>query len=158
MIRINQIRLSSLLFLTFLLISCHPNEVYFEYQPVNIQGWSKDSVLKFPVTISDAESRYNIVINTRNNTNYPYQNMWLFVKEIYPDNVVRKDTIDFYLADDFGKWLGSGVGALYNMPVLYRSGFKFPQKGVYTFEIQHGMRDSMIVGISDIGLKVEKAE
>lgn len=158
MIRVKLVRNSIFLFLLVIFISCYRNEVYFEYQPVNIHGWSKDSTLLFPVTITEPNKTYNIVVNTRNNNTYPYQNMWLFVKEISPDSIIRKDTIDFYLADDFGKWLGSGIGAYFNMPVLYRANFKFPKKGVYKFEIQHGMRDSMLIGIQDIGLKVEIAE
>lgn len=81
----------------------------------------------------------------------------LFIKTTSPDSVVTNDTIEFYLADEFGKWLGNGVGSVFNMPVLYQQNFKFPKKGVYHFDIQHGMRDSLLSGINNVGIKVEKA-
>ncbi len=139
-----------------LLASCTSNEVYFKYQTISESGWNKDSVCKFEFTIENAALPYNMYVNTRNRGEYPYQNLWLFIRQTSPDSVVTNDTIEFYLADEFGKWLGNGIGSAFNMPVLYRQNFKFPQKGIYRFEIQHGMRDSLLVGINDVGIKVEK--
>ncbi|MFZ4581852.1 MAG: gliding motility lipoprotein GldH [Paludibacter sp.] len=146
------------LLIIILLASCVKNEVFFKYQPVNVNGWSKDSVYTFDVTIDDPSANYNFYVNTRNRGEYPYQNLWLFISEVRQDSTVTKDSINFYLADDYGKWLGSGVGPIYNMPVLYRQNFKFAKSGRYRYQIQHGMRDSMLVGINDIGLKIEKVE
>ena len=66
------------------------------------------------------------------------------------------DTINFYLADQRGKWLGSGVGSVFEMPVLYQQSIRFPKAGNYRYELSHGMRDSVLIGINDIGLRVEK--
>ena len=159
MIRI--INLNSKLFFLFIiisLVSCVNNEVFFKYQPVNVNGWSKDSVFTFDVTIDAPNANYNFYVNTRNRGEYPYQNLWLFISEMGQDSTITKDSINFYLADDFGKWLGSGVGPIYNMPVLYRKSFRYSKPGRYRYQIQHGMRDSMLLGINDIGIKIEKAE
>jgi len=144
--------------LTFTFASCTGDAVFFSYQSINGNGWNKDSICTFDIQINNPDLPYNMYVNTRNRSEYPYQNLWLFVKQITPDSVVTNDTIEFYLADDFGKWLGSGIGSVYNMPVLYRQKFKFPKKGVYRYEIQQGMRDSLLQGINDVGIKVEKAE
>ncbi|MBP6610838.1 MAG: gliding motility lipoprotein GldH [Paludibacter sp.] len=140
------------------LVACTQNEVYFNYQSVQIDGWNKDSVCVFDVKIDDASKAYNIYVNTRNRGEYPYQNLWLFVNRMASDSVQVNDTINFYLADEFGKWLGDGVGSVYNMPVLYQQSIRFPAAGTYKYKIQHGMRDSLLQGINDIGLKVEIAE
>ncbi len=140
------------------LAACSQNEVFFNYQSVNVDGWSKDSVCVFDVKIDDASKVYNVYVNTRNVGEYPYQNIWLFVNKTSSDSVQISDTINFYLADEFGKWLGDGVGSVYNMPVLYQQNIRFPKAGTYRYEIQHGMRDSLLSGINDIGLKVEIAE
>ncbi len=145
-------------FAGILLASCNDNAVYFSYQPISGNSWNKDSVCVFDVKIDSVDQPCNLYVNTRNRGEYPYQNIWLFIKQIAPDSVVTNDTIEFYLADEFGKWLGTGVGSVYNMPVLYRQNYKFSKKGLYRFEIQHGMRDSLLTGINDVGLKVEKAE
>ncbi len=151
----------NLLFIAFTLfasVSCHNDAVYFKYQTIQGNGWNKDSTCGFDVQIDKPEHAYNVYVNTRNRGEYPYQNLWLFIKQITPDSIVTNDTIEFYLADEFGKWLGKGVGSAFNMPVLYRQNFKFQQKGVYRFEIQHGMRDSVLVGLNDVGIKVELAK
>ena len=158
---INRIRkmIKPLVVLAFvcMVFSCTNNALYFEYASVNENGWMKDSTCRYEISVNNTDELYNMYINTRNTGNYPYQNLWLFITEMGPDSVVKHDTINFYLADEFGMWLGKGVGHAYNMPVLYRQNFKFQQKGVYKFEIGQGMRDSMLLGISDVGIKVEKA-
>jgi len=151
-------KLINICFALMLFTSCTSDAVYFSYQSVNENGWNKDSICTFDVAIENASQPYDLYVNTRNRGEYPYQNIWLFIKEISPDSVVTNDTIEFYLADEFGKWLGKGVGSAFNMPVLYRQNFKFAKKGVYRFEIQQGMRDSLLVGINDVGIKVEKAK
>jgi gliding motility-associated lipoprotein GldH len=151
-------KLINLFIAVVLLTSCTSDAVFFSYQSINGNGWNKDSVCTFDVQIEDAAIAYNVYVNTRNRGEYPYQNLWLFIRQTSPDSVVINDTIEFYLADEFGKWMGKGVGSAFNMPVLYKQNYKFKIKGVYRFEIQHGMRDSLLAGINDVGIKVEKAK
>ncbi|MCE5331793.1 MAG: gliding motility lipoprotein GldH [Bacteroidales bacterium] len=137
-------------------VSCTSNDVYFQYRTVAPGGWSKDSLYAYDVSITDAAANYNVYVNIRNRGEYPNQNLWLFIRKITPDSVMSNDTINFYLADQRGKWLGSGVGPVFEMPVLYQQNIRFPKVGTYRYEIFHGMRDSVLPGINDVGLRVEK--
>lgn len=112
-------------------------------------GWHQDSVLDFRFDVEDTLSTYQILINVRHTENYSYQNMWLFA-----DN----DTIEFYLADDRGRWLGNGHNGYIEMPVLYEQAYRFAHSGEHTIRIRHAMRDSLLEGISDMGVKVVKNE
>ena len=47
-----------------------------------------------------------------------------------------------------------GVGAIKEMPVLYKQNFKFDTAGIYTFEIGHGMRTDELQGITEIGIRI----
>jgi gliding motility-associated lipoprotein GldH len=149
-------KILALIVSVFLISSCQNNDVFFNYKSIPLQGWSKDSVYTFNVVVSDVSKAYNVYINVRNRGEYPHQNLWLFIHKISPDSIVSKDTINFYLADQRGKWLGSGVGASFEMPVIYQRNFHFPKTGKYSFGIVQGMRDSVLIGINDIGLRVEK--
>lgn len=142
--------------ISLFLVSCTSNDVYFQYRTVAPGGWSKDSLYAYDVSITDAAANYNVYVNIRNRGEYPNQNLWLFIRKIMPDSVISNDTINFYLADQRGKWLGSGVGSVFEMPVLYQQNIRFPKVGTYRYEIFHGMRDSMLQGINDVGLRVEK--
>jgi gliding motility-associated lipoprotein GldH len=66
------------------------------------------------------------------------------------------DTIEFFLADPTGKWLGSGLGSVNSMLLPYRTNIKFPQRGIYTFEFKQGMRQEELKGIMDVGLRIDK--
>lgn len=153
-----KIKLFATLLLGFLMSSCGFNDIYFQYSAVAKNGWSKDSCYVFRVPVTDTVSVYNIYVNVRNRENYPYQNLWLFLKMQSPDMVRTKDSIECFLADQRGKWLGSGIGSVMEMPLIYRQKVRFSKPGIYRFDIGHGMRDSVLVGINDIGLRIEKSE
>ncbi len=139
-----------------ILTACANNDVYFQYQTIQHDGWNKDSVLTFDVNITDTISAYNIYVNIRNTSDYPYQNLWLFLNKLNPDSTLVNDSIECYLADQHGKWLGSGVGSIKEMPVLYEQNKHFKARGIYKYEITQGMREDVLKGVNDIGIRVEK--
>ncbi|NDV45919.1 gliding motility lipoprotein GldH [Paludibacter sp. 221] len=154
--------MKKLLFITLLAValfsSCKNNNVYLSYHAVNPNGWNKDSIYTFEFDIVDTIASYNIYINVRNTPDYPYQNLWLFLSETQPDDAMSNDTIEFYLADHRGKWLGTGAGSTKEMPVIYKESIYFQKSGKYTFDITHGMRTEDLKGITDIGIRVEKLD
>ncbi len=139
-----------------LIAGCTNNDVYFQYKAIPPSGWSKDSVCIFDIPVDDTTAVFNLYVNVRNRGEYPYQNLWLFLQKMSPDSVIVKDSIELYLADQRGKWLGSGLGSVLEMPVLYKQNMQFDQKGTYRFQIRQGMRDSILIGINDIGMRLEK--
>lgn len=139
-------------------VACKNNDVFFQYKTVAPKGWNKDSLYTFNIKITDTISAYNIYVNVRNRGEYPYQNLWLFLDNTTPDKTQKKDSIECYLADQRGKWLGSGIGSVMEMPILYQQNVRFKKAGTYQYKIVHGMRDSILIGINDIGMKVVKVE
>lgn len=151
-------RIYPLLLMILLITSCTSKDVYLQYFPVNESGWSKDSIFTFDIQINDSTTDFNLYVNIRNRGEYPYQNLWLFLEKISPDSVVTRDTIEFYLADNSGKWLGSGAGSTFEMPVLYQQNIKFQTTGTYHYKITQGMRDSVLAGINDVGMRLERVD
>lgn len=145
-----------LILTAFFVVSCQSNDVYFKYNAIDSKGWNKDSLYTFDISVYDTISTYNVYVNVRNMGDYPYQNLWVFLSKMSPDSVIVNDSIECYLADNRGKWLGSGVGSIFEMPVLYQQGVKFKNSGNYQYKIVHGMRDTVLIGIHDIGMRVEK--
>jgi gliding motility-associated lipoprotein GldH len=145
-------------FFSMLLVlsSCGGNDVFYQYETVPANGWHQDTAIHFNVNITDTLSHYNVYVNVRNRGEYPHQNLWLFIEQQSPDSTLFVDSINFYLADQRGKWLGSGVGSVYEMPVLYRQNIRFPDSGNYSFSFRQGMRDSVLTGLNDLGLRIEK--
>lgn len=138
--------------------ACDRTRVFESYHEIDGTGWNKDSVVTFKFTIEDTIQGHNLYINLRNKGNYPNSNIWLFLSVDSPDGTTLSDTIEFTLADPTGKWLGSGLGDLFDNQIIYRSNIYFPQTGAYLFNIQHGMRSEILEGIRDIGIRVEKTK
>lgn len=142
--------------LFFLLISCGEKPVYSEF--IHIGGeWHQDSIATFTFEVDDVEATYSIALKLRHNADYPYQNLYIFRTIESPTGREFADTANLVLADNYGKWLGSGVGELKTMSWGYsRKSLKFNKAEKFIFSIQHGMRDTLLVGVSDIGLEIFK--
>jgi len=146
----------SVVVLLFTIASCKPKKEFEAYQTLDSAGWNKDSLVVIPVDLKDSIGSHNLYVNVRNNGNYAFSNLWLFINIKSPDSKVLTDTLEFQLADPAGKWLGSGIGDLFDNQFLYKENVYFPVTGTYEFSIQQGMRDNMLKGIRDIGISIEK--
>lgn len=124
--------------------------------------WAVTDKAIIHLDVTDTISQNNFYINVRNTEAYPYRNLYVFVKTIFPNEKVKKDTVGIMLADNTGKWLGSGNGFLNSSQnltntILYQYNRRFPVKGEYTFEIEQAMRTDTLIGIRNIGLRIERS-
>ncbi len=149
-----------IMIVTFLpvLFACRQNLVFEQYQNISDQKWYKDSVLVFSVTIEDTTQNNNFIINVRNDVDYQYSNLWLFLSIEQPDGKILDDKFEVALADPSGQWLGNGFGGLKTREAVYRRNIFFPVSGEYKIRIQQGMREDYLKGISDIGVRIEAVE
>ncbi len=142
-------------------MGCVRNSVYSEFRSVPVTGWDTDSVLTYTWSIDDTAATYRILIDIRHTERYPYQNLWFFINKPYsstPLLLSTQDTIEFYLADERGQWLGKKRGGYIEMPVLYEEAYRFDSVGQYSLSIQQGMRSESLRGISDVGVIIGKNE
>ncbi|MCB0403049.1 MAG: gliding motility lipoprotein GldH [Flavobacteriales bacterium] len=147
------------LFLVPGLVSCDTNKVYDEYMAIDGGVWLNEKVATFQFEAQDTVTAHNLYINVRNKGNYKYSNLYLFVTLKGPNGNELRDTVNCVLADSRGKWLGTGIGDLWDLRVPYVGGFKFAQKGTYVVSLEQAMREEKgLDGISDVGLRVEKAD
>ena len=112
----------------------------------------------YTVTIDDTVSIYNFDLSIRTSTGYPYRNMYLFVVTSFPSGNTVTDTLTCRIADEKGKWLGRGAGDLRELTIPYKSNVYFPEKGEYHFRVIHGMRDTVLKGVYDMGMKISLKE
>ena len=142
------------LIVAIVMVACNSDIVYDGSVRVANPTWHADSVARFEITIEDTTSDYQSGILIRNSGDYTYQNLWLFITEIAPDCTITCDTIQYFLADNYGRWLGSGIGSLYTNIYYYKEDLHYSQEGVYTYEIRQGMRDEELKGITNIGMQI----
>lgn len=137
----------------FCMTSCHKTIVYSQFCSIPSGEWETDEVAQFDYWIEDAAADYRMLVYVRHTERYPYQNMWLFIEDNH-----HTDTIEFYLADDRGQWLGDKHHGFIEMPVLFEETKHFVDTGMYHMTVRHGMRDSLLRGVTDIGLEIVKNE
>ena len=139
----------------FTLCSCDSKRIYESNVAIPSNGWHSLELVRFEVEITDTINPCNIYINVRNNNKYRYMDLWLFVNVRSPIGTVERDTVLIRLADHRGKWMGHGLGSKFDSRIFLRRNVRFPVTGTYVFEYEQGMRDEPLMGIEDIGLRIE---
>jgi len=115
-------------------------------------------IVKFDVSISDTISKNDFFINIRNSTEYSFSNIFFFITTTFPDGGTTRDTVECFLADINGKWLGKGLGKFKDNRILFKRNMSFPSKGIYSFEFEQAMRVENIKGIDEIGIRIVKSD
>ncbi|HKL08835.1 MAG TPA: gliding motility lipoprotein GldH [Bacteroidales bacterium] len=140
----------------FMFFSCDSNRVYEKNRKISDLKWKLTDTIIFEVPIEDTINPHNIYFNVRNSSKYSMQNLYVFIHTKAPNGVTLTDTFECYLADEKGKWTGSGWGDLYDNQFIYKRNIRFPVSGIYTFKYVHGMRNETLQYISDVGIRIEK--
>ena len=142
--------------LLFIIVSCDENRVFDEYKSIPQANWLKSDIAEFEFTLDDTLSKNQVFIKIRNTVDYPFSNIYLFTKVNFPDGRILIDTLEYEMTNAEGMWLGDGVSGIKNNLLYYKKDVVFYEKGNYKFSIQHGMRTDSLVGIQNIGLRIEK--
>ncbi|MBK9292339.1 MAG: gliding motility lipoprotein GldH [Bacteroidetes bacterium] len=149
------------LFLLFAIFSvalpaCSDRAVFEAVQSTGGHEWAASNKLRFEASISDTTSTYRILLHLRNHLDYPYANLFLFLQTRMPNGNITRDTIECQLADPTGRWFGKGTGLYRQHLIPLHNRLKFPLPGTYVFYLEQGMRDTLLFGITDAGLRIER--
>ena len=146
-----------LLITSLLLVGCQGDIVYTAFKTIPNTGWESDSSLCYQPVIADSILNCQMLITIRHTDAYPYQNLWLFV-DIQKDSIpVTRDTIECYMANERGEWLGGGL-SIHELPLLYNDNYQFARIGEYQISITQGMREDTLIGIKEVGVKIIRNE
>ncbi len=139
-----------------ILVSCNPGNIYTESEKIPGYTWNTGNIITFMAPIADTTNACDINLVIRTSKSYPYRNIFLFVKTSSPAGYSIKDTVEYFLADEKGNWYGSGLGDINDLSVPFKTNVIFPENGTYVFNIQHGMREPDLNGVTDIGIRIIK--
>ena len=140
------------------LTACVQGVVFSEQKPLDDSKWYIRDTVKFSVNVEDTLNLYDFIISLRNTTDYPYSNIFLFINTVFPEGQRSVDTLEYTMADQYGKWLGTGRGFYRDNDILYRYNLRFAQPGDYRFEIVHAMRADTLVGIDEVAFTLRHAK
>jgi gliding motility-associated lipoprotein GldH len=154
----------AILLLGMMAAGCADDNLVFEQNleiPDALWVVTDKAIMDFEIT--DTVSQHNFLINVRNTEVYPYRNLYVFVKTVFPNGKFSRDTVSIVLADASGRWVGKGSGYLsmsehVSNSIMYNYNKRFPLSGTYKVEIEQAMRLDTLEGIQNIGLRIEKTK
>lgn len=144
--------------ISLLLWACTAPPFYQKHYEMDGHKWASRNVQLFEVEVKDTVSQYDFFIDVRHGEAYPFANLFLFVELDFPNGKKAVDTLECYLADPKGNWLGSGIGDLHDNRILYKRKAIFPIPGSYTFHIQQAMRIDTLPAIHDVGFIIRESK
>lgn len=147
----------NLFLFTLFLVSCDNAKVYEDVKTMENNNWSANDTADFDFLIEDTLKPCNILFSLKNTNDYPFNNIWFFVKIVFPDKTEFIDTIDYVLQNPRGKWFGISLGGVFGRYLPYRINLPFPITGVYNINICHAMRTDILPGIRTVGLRIENS-
>jgi gliding motility-associated lipoprotein GldH len=130
--------------------------VFEDYQNLENNAWHINQKPTFYLEVNDTTTEHTVYFNIRQTGLYKYSNLFVLFTIQGPKEKAETQRLEFKLAEADGKWLGSGLGDIFSNQIKVMENVKFPRKGVYSFSVEQNMRDNPLLGIEDIGVRVEK--
>lgn len=157
--RISPLSLTILLALVFM-AGCRPGPEYQDTFTIPGNAWKSDFRPEFKFTINDTASPYQLFLIVRHTDAYRFQNIWINLDSKSPgDSSFSLNRTELTLAAPNGRWLGRGLGSVYEQRVPVntpQNPVRFGRLGEYTVRITHDMRQDPLPEILTIGLRLEK--
>lgn len=127
---------------------------YSDFTKIADYGWDKKAPAIITPTYPDRIAEYDLYLTLRHSSEYKYQNLWLFI-DYYNmnDSLVERDTVEFRLANEFGKWYSDGFGSQYQYEQRVKEHLK--SDFAHHIVVWQGMRNDTLSGIEDIGIRLE---
>ena len=116
-----------LLPLILILFSSCQKKAYDEYYSFQNDEWHTDSLVMFKHFVKDTIKPYDISLKIRHNVNYEFQNIFVFLQGEFTD------TLELFLANKHGKWLGKGVSDIREKEYIFKKANVFSKKGEHIF-------------------------
>lgn len=138
--------------------ACDQKRVFESYDTLKEDAWYINQRPSYFVDISDTSSEHTIYFNIRHTGKYKYSNLFVLFTIQGPNAKAETQRLEFKLAEADGKWLGSGLGDIYSNQIKIMENVKFPRKGVYSFTLEQNMRDNPLLGIEDVGVRIERSK
>lgn len=150
-----------ILFVLSVFVAACDNSRYFEKNTdFEKRSWLISEKPSFEFEITDPSARYNLYLTLRNESDYPFSNLYFtYGLKDESGSLIKKDLESEFLFDKkSGKPLGeSGIGDIYNHRFLLLDDFTFPHPGKYILYYEQFMRTDTLSGILSVGLRIEYA-
>ena len=152
-----KLRLLQLLLIVILMsgaVSCGLEEKA-DFMSLDDQKWAYGDTLIFSgladtSAVASPLPSHSLMLALRHTNAYPYRNIWIEAAYCTADSTRYTDTLSIELCDSYGRWLGKGIGDLFQQEAIISPTLNLlPGSDV---SIRHIMRVDTLRGIERSGL------
>lgn len=138
--------------LVILLSSCNADWIYIRTYELEDHTWHVDNSLRFDLSATETKSSEpHLYLALENDNQYPFNNLYLFVSKYYGSKTIL-DTLQYQMTKANGTWLGKGFGRIKTNILILELNATLPD----SITVTHGMRPTLLPGISQVGLIIEQ--
>lgn len=141
-----------------MLTGCGRRTIYEKSEKFPDYSWNRFKYLYFNAEIEDTAGTYDILLTVRHITQYPYKNLDVNFTSYTPSGEERSMDYSFMLKDADNKFLGDGMGDLWDIELPLREKTRFPEIGKYKFEIENKMTKFETPGIMEVGIVIRSSK
>ncbi len=143
--------------LILLFTSCSETSFYEKSYSFQSNSWNQNVKPKFKVEITDTSKLYDFELTLRNSTDYSFNNCWIYLNTTAPSKIKAREAYEIKITHPDGTWIGTKSGTIVEN-VLFFKKRKFPQKGVYYFQIEQAVIQEKLDHVLDIGLRIKESK
>lgn len=136
--------------------SCNRGNIYTHEEEINGYIWTYRDSLSYEFEIKDTAQLYSMQLNVLHDNDLPYENLYVKIRSVYPDKLVKNDVLSLEFADESGTWMGEKEGEKYLAPIALQPIAKFSQTGLYKMVFYQNSRRDSVPGIHSLELSVDK--
>ena len=141
------------------LSGCLPSPYFQRVETIPGDSWDYKFKPVFEVDIPDSVSDFRPYLIIRHTQGYPFSNIWLVMHIKGPgDTTARKERVNVMLAEASGKWMGRGMGEVWEqrMYLKMEDTTLFRKKGTWQISLEQNMRVNPLPEILNIGFRLER--
>ncbi len=142
-----------------LFLGCTDDRLFEGIHYIENKTWDTNEKIPFEFEVKDTNAVYDMLVNIRISGYYPYSNLFMQVYITDPNGHLTKKLVEYTLAEASGKWVGKGLGDLYDyrLPSPDLNELRiFSIPGKYTVELRQVMRVEKLEGVMGVGIRVVK--
>lgn len=144
--------------MALLVCACAPEQrSYGEFRPLPAgEGWRRNMPLVFEPQFADSDATYDVTVGIRHTNDYAYRNVSLLVDLMDSAASVRhRKMVNLQVADEYGNWLGTGFGALFQCQTTVATAVS-PSEA-HRVVVWQVMDDTAAVNnVTDVGILIHK--
>jgi gliding motility-associated lipoprotein GldH len=150
-------RISLLVLLGLVLASCTNEAIYTKAYRFQDKHWAQNVKPQFEVAVQDTTVLYDFIFTLRSTTDYPYNNLWIFLRTTPPFGKSVREPYEIKMAEPNGNWIGNKSGTVVEHQLVFKRR-KVPFKGKYKFELEQAITEKRVAELLDISLEVRVSE